>query len=66
METEPKLHRSNNCSRPIFGFELEAGDVLEPTDMYDSTSGDWQACPAPGLVIQHGNCTKWVRPDKTK
>lgn len=46
----------------IYGYELETGDVLEPTDKYDSSSGGWELCPCPGLTIQAGAPAKWVRP----
>lgn len=46
-----------------FGYELEPGDVLEATDLYDSTSGFWEPCPCPGLTIQEGCATVWIRPE---
>lgn len=46
----------------MIGNLLEAGDVLRPTDVYESTSGDWEPCPCPGLPIGEGVATRWVRP----
>lgn len=62
MEAKALLHTTKNVSRPLFGHRLEAGDKLEATDMYDSTGGDWQPCPMPGLTLQAGNAAVWVRP----
>lgn len=65
MEKEAKYHTTANCTRPIFGHRLEPGDVLEPTDVYDSTGGDWQPCPTPGLPLTEGAAAVWVRPTET-
>lgn len=36
--------------------------MLEATDVYDSISGDWEPCPAPGFALQPGLAVTWVRP----
>lgn len=46
----------------VFGRQLDPGEVLEETDVYDSTSGNWDPCPVPGLPIGEGNTATWVRP----
>ncbi len=61
MEKEAKLHRTENCSEPIFGYKLEAGDVLEENDMYDSTTGKWEKALFPGATIPKGLSATWVR-----
>jgi len=62
MEKIPKWHKTRNCSRPLWGHRLEEGDVLEEGDFHESTGGDWQRCPCPGLTLQEGNEAVWVRP----
>jgi len=62
MEAEPKFHKTANCSRPVYGHRLEAGDELKEGDLYDSTGGDWQPCPCPGLTLQAGSVAVWIRP----
>jgi len=62
MESEARKHTSPHCREPVHGHLLEPGDVLEPTDVYDSTVGDWQSCPCPGLTLQAGSDAIWVRP----
>ena len=46
----------------IYGHLLEPGDVLESTDLMESSSGVWEPCPCPGLKLQKGVATRWVRP----
>ena len=46
----------------VWGIRLSPGDVLEETDMYDSTTGKWAKCPCPGLVVPKDTKTIWVRP----
>lgn len=68
MKPEPKIHMNchANMSYPagVYGHELEPGDVLETSDVYNSTSGAWESCPCPGLKIQDGAGATWVRPVK--
>lgn len=47
----------------IFGERLKSGDVIESTDVYNSTNGLWELAPCPGLTLQEGNGdVVWVRP----
>lgn len=62
MTKEPDFHVGIYCSDPLFGYLLEPGDILEATDMFDSTVGQWRACPCPGLKIQNVEGIVWVRP----
>jgi len=41
---------------------LQPGDKLEATDLYDSMTGQWSTCPCPGLTVQEGCDTIWIRP----
>jgi len=63
-QREAQLHKTPNCSRPLYGIRLKAGDTLQATDMYDSTGGDWAPCPVPGLKLGHlgSDSVVWVRP----
>lgn len=48
--------------RPIEGVLLGPWAELKPViDRYASTDGSWQECPCPGLCIQPGCETLWVR-----
>lgn len=47
----------------IVGRRLETGDVLEPTDVYASTSGNWEPCPVPGLTITSVT-VEWIRRER--
>lgn len=46
----------------VFGERLKPGDTIAPDDVYDSTNGKWEKAPYPGLVLQKGTTTIWVRP----
>lgn len=46
----------------VYGYKLVAGDVIQETDVYDSTAGDWQPAPCPGLMLQEGAGAVFVRP----
>ena len=52
-----------NSYAPIQGVRLVPGMELRATDRYASTSGKWEPCSSPGLVIQEGCAVVWVRPD---
>lgn len=56
------IHIHPRSGHYVFGEKLPAGTVLEATDLYDSSSGRWEPCPCPGLVLQEGVATTWVRP----
>lgn len=46
----------------VYGIILGAGDVIQPGDVYESTSGRWEKAPCPGCAIQEGCQVRWVRP----
>ena len=46
----------------IFGTRLVAGEILRIGDVYDSSDGGWQKCPAPGRKVPPGEHVVWVRP----
>ena len=49
--------------RLVFGSLIEAGDILEATDVYDSTSNKWERCPCPGIILEvASDHVRWVRP----
>lgn len=50
-----------NPDQVVFGRRLNAGEVIQPEDVYDSTSGRWEKAPCPGVVLQVGCTTYWVR-----
>lgn len=45
-----------------YGYRLTEGDVLQATDLYDSSAVKWSVCPCPGIVIQSTGRVIWVRP----
>ena len=63
MKSECKIHEieSGKPGRYVLGFLLEEGDVLQENDVYAGSSGKWELCPCPGLKIQPGCSTQWVR-----
>ncbi|PIT88526.1 MAG: hypothetical protein COU29_01955 [Candidatus Magasanikbacteria bacterium CG10_big_fil_rev_8_21_14_0_10_36_32] len=64
MTKEKELHtHPKNPNEKIFGQRLQAGDIVEEDDVYDSSSGKWEVCPCPGLTLQESVNTYWVRPD---
>ncbi|MBI5421335.1 MAG: hypothetical protein HZA35_03460 [Parcubacteria group bacterium] len=54
-----------SSNEEVYGRRLKPGEVIEADDVYDSTSGQWEKAPCPGLVLQEGNETVWVRPSGT-
>ena len=48
----------------VWGQALSPGDVISGDDVYESTSGNWEPAPCPGLKLQEGCATVWVRPEK--
>ena len=56
----PRLHTVPGCT--ISGRKLEAGEVLEATDVYESSNGQWEPCPCPGLKLGEGVACIWIRP----
>lgn len=67
MKKEATIHLNSHAPAGmpagVFGRQLEEGDVLQATDVYDSTSGAWEPCPVPGLKLGEGIATTWVRPE---
>ncbi len=68
MKNDIEMHEHPNKGEPrmgcytiVYGRRLEAGDLLEPGDKYASSSGYWEECTCPGLVLGAGT-VPWVRP----
>lgn len=61
MKPATKHTHPHNITQQIFGHQLEAGDLLEQGDVYDSSNGYWERCPCPGLTLQGGIATVWIR-----
>ncbi len=51
-----------NQGEVVYGERLFPGDRVQLNDVYDSTSGRWSETPCPGLLIEEGCTTVWVRP----
>lgn len=49
---------------PLLGMLLVAGAQLRSSDHYDSTSGKWEPCPTPGVVLSENASAIWVRPNE--
>lgn len=58
----PRVHRHPESGRTIYGSLILSGTTLEPTDHYASSSGEWEPCPCPGVVLQDNAAALWVRP----
>ncbi len=60
---KPSFHaHPNNIHDKVYGVPLVPGDTLDTaTDVYDSKSGYWEACPCSGLVLQAGTSAVWIR-----
>ena len=57
LHTHPK-----DPSQVVYGERLKAGEVIQPNDVYDATSGKWEEAPFfSGMVLQEGCQTYWVR-----
>ena len=62
-ETKPDFHKHpKNMHDPVYGVKLVAGDVLQATDVYDSSNGFWEQCTCPGAALGEGVATTWIRP----
>jgi hypothetical protein len=62
-QSNQNLHEHpRNPNVTVFGVQLKPGDVIQPDDVYDSSSGRWETVPCPGLKIGEGISTIWVRP----
>ncbi len=68
MKKELKVYNYPNMENSVVGYELETGDILQQNDVYNSSSGKWEKCPCPGLMIQieRDSSVIWVRPDIAK
>lgn len=67
MQPDPSYHTSPNClGYRVFGHLLEAGDVLEATDLCDyandEPASEWSACTTPGVTLGEDAVAVWVRP----
>lgn len=58
---QPGYHENPYSGKLFFGVKLYTGTKLEAPDVYASTSGSWELCPCPGVVLQNTE-TIWVRP----
>jgi len=63
MEKVEAYRHPRNQFEVVIGIRLRAGDTIQEDDVYDSTSGRWEKAPCPGLVLQEGCKTYWVRPE---
>ncbi len=66
---EPQIHLNQYAdawtpNRGIYGSQLDPGDTIEPTDVYNSSNGSWVPAPCPGLTLGEGTAAVWVRPAK--
>lgn len=48
-------------TQTVLGERLLPGDIIQAEDVYDSTCGKWIKSPCPGLMLQEGCTTYWVR-----
>jgi hypothetical protein len=66
MQTEPRYHTTATCSRPVYGYLLDAGDELEATDLFGGDRANaWEACKHPGHVLSNAGGWEgiyWIRP----
>lgn len=46
----------------VYGYQLEPGDIIQATDVYDSTNGNWEPAPCPGQKLGEGVLAVWIRP----
>ena len=50
-------------SKRILGLILKEGELIKNTDVYASTTGNWDQAPCPGLTLGQTDVI-WVRPNK--
>lgn len=69
MPEEQAMWHKHHCDptgvygRTVYGRRLVAGDVLEASDVFDSTAGEWHPCPCPGVTLATiSDTVTWVRP----
>lgn len=59
----PSYHAHPHTLAYVYGTLIKPCAVLEPTDVYSSSSGKWEPCPCPGIVLEClCNGVVWVRP----
>lgn len=70
-EEQSRLHEHKDFKRLgpragkkmcIIGRKLVVGDIIEETDYYEATSGEWLPAPCPGEKLKESAMTVWVRP----
>jgi len=73
---EPKYHVNRHAmarfsmigtwpgKQSVFGRAIEPGTTLERSDVYESTNGNWEECPCPGVTLQEGVAVIWIRPER--
>jgi len=67
---EMELHRNKHSpefvgqtvGNTVYGTRLAPGTVLEPNDLYDSTTGIWDKCMCVGTKVPDRDDVVWVRP----
>lgn len=77
MKNEAKFHLNRNAEKlferfgrwpggqSVYGKQLDPGDILQETDLFESSKGNWETCPCPGLRLQDGVDVVWIRPEST-
>lgn len=60
QKAERFIHPISNIGT-VLGIKIEPGTVLEENDVYASTTGKWENCPCPGVMLQNSDVF-WVRP----
>ena len=59
---EAAHHKNPYLFQPMqYGKRIPVGTTLEPTDLYASTTGKWELCPCPGIIMNSPDVI-WVRP----
>lgn len=59
-----QFHTHKTSGRLTYGRQLQPGETIEASDVYDSTNGTWELAPCSGLKLGEGVDTVWVRPAK--
>jgi len=57
-------YHPKNKGEVVIGRRLVSGERIKAGDVYDSSCGKWEKAPCPGLVIQAGSTTYWVRKEE--
>lgn len=65
MDT-PKYHGHPYSLSSIFGVRIMPGMKLAENDVCASPNGRWEKCTHPGMVLEEGDTSLWVRPRDTK